>query len=148
MEATAHLRFLRMAPRKIAVVAQLVRGKPAGQAIGILGFTPRAAAKPLKKLLESAVANATDRSKGAVDIDKLFIKHISVDQGPTRRTYLPRAMGRATPLHKKTSHVHVILSDGAEVKAAAPEPKKAKAKTEAAPKTEKKASKKTEEKKG
>ncbi len=126
-----------MAPRKLAVVASLVRGKPAGQAIGILAFTPRAAAKPLKKLIESAVANATDRSKGSVDIDKLVIKHISVDQGPTRRTYLPRAMGRATRVNKKTSHVHVILSDGA-----------AQAAPKQAPKTEKKTTtKKTAEKK-
>jgi large subunit ribosomal protein L22 len=131
-----------MAPRKLAVVASLVRGKPAGQAIGILAFTQRAAAKPLKKLLESAVANATDRSKGSVDIDKLFIKHISVDQGPTSRRYLPRAMGRATRVNKKTSHVHVILSDGSVVQAAAPEPKKAAPKAEKKPKSTKTAEKK------
>jgi len=141
MESTAHLRFLRMAPRKLAVVASLVRGKPAGQAIGILGFTARAAAKPLKKLIESAVANATDLSKGSVDIDKLFIKHISVDQGPTGRRYLPRAMGRATRVNKKTSHVHVILSDGAEIQAKATE-KKAPAKTEKKTTTKKTAEKK------
>lgn len=141
MESTAHLRFLRMAPRKLAVVASLVRGKPAGQAIGILSFTARAAAKPLKKLIESAVANATDLSKGSVDIDKLFVKHISVDQGPTGRRYLPRAMGRATRVNKKTSHVHVILSDGAKV--AAPEQKAPAAKAE-----KKTTTKKTAEKKG
>jgi large subunit ribosomal protein L22 len=116
-----------MAPRKLAVVASLVRGKPVGAAIGILTYTPRAAAKPVKKLLESAVANATDLSKGAVDIDKLMITHISVDQGPTSRRYLPRAMGRATRMNKKTSHVHVVLSDGASVKAAPKSEPKAKA---------------------
>ena len=111
MEASAHLRFLRMAPRKVSVIAELVRGKTVGQAVGILQFTSRAAARPVKKLIESAIANATDLSKGSVDIDKLFVKSISVDQGPTARRFMPRAMGRATPIHKKTSHVHVVLSD-------------------------------------
>ena len=111
MEATAHLRFLRMAPRKVSVVAALVRGKSVGAAVSILQYTPRAAAKPVKKLIESAIANATDRSKGSVDIDKLFVKAISVDQGPTARRFMPRAMGRATRVNKKTSHVHVVLAD-------------------------------------
>lgn len=111
MESTAHLRHLRMAPRKVSVVVALVRGKQVGAAINILRFTKRAAAKPVQKLLESAVANATDRSKGSVDIDQLIVKHISVDQGPTARRYMPRAMGRATRINKKTSHVHVVLSD-------------------------------------
>ncbi len=111
MEASAHLRFARMAPRKISVVAALVRGLQVGQAINTLTWTKRAAALPVKKLIESAVANATDLSKGQVDVDKLFIKSISVDQGPTGRRFMPRAMGRATPINKKTSHVHVVVSD-------------------------------------
>ncbi len=113
MEATAHLRFFRMTPRKLSVVAALVRGKPVGDAIAILKFTNRAAAVPVKKLIESAVANATHRSKGQVDIDRLVVKTISVDQGPTQRRYMPRAMGRATRINKKSSHIHVVLSDGA-----------------------------------
>ena len=112
MEATAHLRHLRMAPRKLQVVVALVRGKPVGDAIAILKFTQRAAALPVRKLIESAVANATDLSKGQVDIDKLVVKSISVDQGPTQRRYMPRAMGRATRINKKSSHVHVVLADG------------------------------------
>jgi large subunit ribosomal protein L22 len=111
MEATAHLRHLRMAPRKVSVVAALVRGKPVGAAVSILQYTNRAAARPVKKLIESAIANATDRSKGSVDIDKLYVKAISVDQGPTSRRFMPRAMGRATRVNKKTSHVHVVLTD-------------------------------------
>jgi large subunit ribosomal protein L22 len=117
MEATAHLRHLTMAPRKLSVVAALVRGKPVGAAISILTFTKRAAARPVKKLLESAIANATDRSKGQVDIDKLYVKHISVDQGPTSRRFMPRAMGRASRINKKTSHVHVVLTDDKKAKA-------------------------------
>ncbi len=100
-----------MAPRKLAVVATLVRGKPVGQAVSILQYTNRAAAIPLKKLIESAIANATDLSKGQVDIDKLVVQHISVDQGPSSRRFMPRAMGRATRVLKKTSHVHVVVSD-------------------------------------
>ncbi|HEX5749103.1 MAG TPA: 50S ribosomal protein L22 [Archangium sp.] len=113
MESKAHLRFLRMSPRKVSTVAALVRGKPVGQALNILRFTSRAAAVPVAKLIKSAVANATDLSKGQVDVDRLIVKTISVDQGPTQRRYMPRAMGRATRINKKTSHIHVVLEEAA-----------------------------------
>ncbi|MDQ3266121.1 MAG: 50S ribosomal protein L22 [Myxococcota bacterium] len=113
MESKAHLRNLRLAPRKVSLVVALVRGKNVGAALGILKFTKKAAAKPVAKLIASAVANATDLSKGEVDVDKLFVKTISVDQGPTSRRYMPRAMGRATRINKKTSHIHVVLADAA-----------------------------------
>ena len=83
MESTAHLRYVRMSPRKIAVVVDLVRGKPVSEALNILQFTKRAAARPVAKLIKTAVANATDLSKGQVDVDTLYVKTISVDQGPT-----------------------------------------------------------------
>jgi large subunit ribosomal protein L22 len=111
MESKAHLRYLRMSPRKVSVVAALVRGKSVGSALNILKFTKRSAALPVAKLIRSAVANATDLSKGQVDVDTLYIKSISVDQGPSQRRFLPRAMGRATPMVKKTSHVHVVLEE-------------------------------------
>jgi large subunit ribosomal protein L22 len=110
MESKAHLRYLRIAPRKVGQVAALVRGKQVGAALNILKFTRKHAAKPLSKLIKSAVANASDLSKGEVDIDTLYVKHISVDQGPSQRRYMPRAMGRATRVNKKTSHVHVVLA--------------------------------------
>jgi large subunit ribosomal protein L22 len=113
MESKAHLRFLSMSPRKVSTVAALVRGKPVGQALNILRFTSRAAALPVAKLIKSAVANATDLSKGQVDVDKLVVKTISVDQGPTQRRYMPRAMGRASRINKKTSHIHVVLAEAA-----------------------------------
>ena len=113
MESKAHLRFLRMSPRKVSLVAALVRGKPVEQALNILRFTRRAAAVPVAKLIKSAVANATDLSKGQVDVDKLVVKTISVDQGPTQRRYMPRAMGRATRINKKSSHIHVVLAEAA-----------------------------------
>jgi large subunit ribosomal protein L22 len=100
-----------MAPRKISVVATLVRGKNVGAALNILKFTKRAAARPVAKLIKSAVANATDLSKGQVDVDRLYVKAISVDQGPTAKRFMPRAMGRASPIHKKTAHVHVVLAE-------------------------------------
>ena len=111
MESTAHLRFLRMSPRKISTVAALIRGKPVEAALNILKFTKRAAARPMEKLIKSAVANATDKSKGQVDVDTLYVKTVSVDQGPTQRRFMPRAMGRATPIKKKTAHVHVVLAE-------------------------------------
>jgi len=111
MEAKAHLRYLRIAPRKVSLVVALVRGKAVGSALSILKFTRKAAAKPVAKLIKSAVANATDLSKGEVDVDRLFVKSITVDQGPTARRYMPRAMGRATRINKKSSHVHVTVAE-------------------------------------
>lgn len=111
MESTAHLRYLRMSPRKVSTVAALVRGKNVESALNILRFTRRAAAIPVAKLIKSAVANATDKSKGQVDVDSLYVKTISVDQGPTARRFMPRAMGRASRINKKSSHVHVVLAE-------------------------------------
>jgi large subunit ribosomal protein L22 len=110
MESKAHLRYLRIAPRKVGQVAALVRGKQVGAALNILKFTRKHAAKPLEKLIKSAIANATDLFKDEVDIDTLYVKAISVDQGPSQRRYMPRAMGRATKVSKKSSHVHVVLA--------------------------------------
>lgn len=110
MNSTAKLRHLRVAPRKVRAVADLVRGKRVGDAINLLQFTPKAAAKPVAKLLRSAVANAVQASK-EVDVDRLMIEAITVDQGPSLRRFMPRAMGRASKILKKTSHVSVILSN-------------------------------------
>ena len=77
----------------------------------MLRFMPKVAATPVRKLIQSAVANATDLHKSGVDIDRLFVQTITVDQGPTGRRFMPRAMGRATRINKKTSHVHVVVSD-------------------------------------
>jgi large subunit ribosomal protein L22 len=111
MQSQARLRHLRIAPRKVRIVADLVRGKPVGQALAILKYTPKAASKPVEKLLKSAIANAEDLSKGQVDVDRLFVRIIHVDQGPMMRRFLSRAMGRATRVNKKTSHVTVVLAD-------------------------------------
>ena len=111
MESKAALRYLRIAPRKVRLVGELVRGQPVGKALAILRYTPKAASKPIEKLLRSAIANAEDLSKGQVDVDRLVVRRFLVDQGPTMRRFMPRAMGRANRVNKKTSHVTVVLSD-------------------------------------
>lgn len=109
MEAKANLRYLRMAPRKVRLVADLVRGRDVNEAIQILSFLNKKAALIVKKLVQSAVANADQ--KKTIDVDTLYIKHLTVDQGPTLKRYMPRAMGRASEIKKKTSHVNLVLEE-------------------------------------
>ena len=104
----AKLRFLRISARKTRLVADLVRGKHVEEAINILSFTPRAASEPVRKLIESAVANAEAKD---ADVDALYVKEITVDEGPTLRRFRPRAMGRATRINKRTSHVTCVLAE-------------------------------------
>src|SRR5512146_1127554 len=104
----ASLHFLRIAPRKVRLVANEVRGQKVGDALALLKFTSQAAAAPLSKLLRSAVANAEQKG-GRVDVDALFVKTLTVDQGPKLRRFMARAMGRAYRVEKKTSHVYVEL---------------------------------------
>jgi len=109
MEVRARLRFVRTAPRKARLVADLIRGKKSEEALNILTFTQKAAAKILIKVLKSAIANATQRKN--MDIDRLYIKKITVDQGPTLKRYTPRALGRATMIRKRTSHITIVLDE-------------------------------------
>ncbi len=111
MESSALLRFARVAPRKVRVVAKLIRGKPVDEAVNILMYANRATAPLLKKLLVSAIANAEDKSKGSLDTDSLVVQEVAVDQGPTLKRWRPRAMGRATRINKRTSHIRIVLSD-------------------------------------
>ena len=108
----ASLSFLRVAPRKVRLVADNVRGRPVGEALAMLKYTPQSAAKPLAKLLRSAVANAEQKG-GHVDVDALYVKTLTVDGGPKMRRFMPRAMGRAFRIEKRTSHVYVELGTGA-----------------------------------
>ncbi len=109
MSVKASLNFARMAPRKIRLVVDLVRGKDVNEAIQILSFTNKKSAPIVKKLIQSAIANADQ--KKTIDVDTLFVKHISVDQGPTLKRYMPRAMGRASEIKKKTSHINLVLEE-------------------------------------
>ena len=104
----ASLSFLRIAPRKVRLVADQVRGMRVGDALAVLKYRPQSAAKPLAKLLRSAVANAGNHG-GRVDVDALLVKTLTVDQGPKMRRFMPRAQGRAYRVEKKTSHVYVEL---------------------------------------
>jgi large subunit ribosomal protein L22 len=111
----AKLSNLRIAPRKVRIVADLIRGQSVGAALGVLKFTSKAAAKPLAKLLRSAVANA-EQGDQTVDVDQLLVHTITVDQGPTQRRFMPRAMGRASRINKKTSHVQIVLENRPEAR--------------------------------
>ncbi len=98
-----------MTPRKMMTVANNIRGKQVQAAIDYLTFCRRRAARPLLKLVKSAVANASH--KGGVDIDNLYIKELLVDKGPTMRRWMPRARGMATPVLKRASHVKLVLAE-------------------------------------
>ncbi|MDI7261664.1 MAG: 50S ribosomal protein L22 [Thermodesulfobacteriota bacterium] len=109
MEVSARLRFVQMSPQKARLVADLVRGKGSEEAMNILSFTKKAAARVIRKLLKSAIANANQ--KKTLHIDHLYIKKIAVDQGPTSKRFTPRALGRATTIRKRTSHITIVLDE-------------------------------------
>jgi len=109
MESIARARYIRISPRKTRLVADMIRGKTADAARKTLLFTPKSAARVLKKVLDSAVANA--ENKGDIDVDTLYVKRIFIDQGPVWKRYRPRAMGRATLIRKKTSHITIVLDE-------------------------------------
>jgi large subunit ribosomal protein L22 len=108
-EARATGRFVRIAPRKARIVADLIREKPVSEALEILAFTKKRGAMVLRALLDSAVANA--RVKYKADVDSLVVTRIMVDQGPASRRFRPRAMGRASRVNKFTSHIHIFVAD-------------------------------------
>jgi large subunit ribosomal protein L22 len=113
MEARAELRYLRITPRKVRVVADLIRGKKVDQALAQLAYVEKRAALPVAKLLRSAVANADQASKGQIDVDRLYVRELQVGQGPSLRRFMPRAMGRAFKVMKKTSHISIVIGDEA-----------------------------------
>src|SRR4051794_39607363 len=114
MESTAKLRYLRITPRKVRVVADLIRGKNVNAALAQLAYVEKRAAEPVAKLLRSAVANAEQAAKDQnLDVDRLTVKELMVDQGPSLRRFMPRAMGRAFKVLKKTSHISLTISDEA-----------------------------------
>lgn len=110
MEAQAKARFVRIAPRKARIIVDLIHGKNAAEAVEFLKFTPRSGAKIIGKVLGSAVANAQQKAAG-VNVDALRVKEAFVDEGPAKfmRRWRPRAMGRATRITKKTSHITIVL---------------------------------------
>ncbi len=109
MEARAVAKFMRISPRKVRLVAENIKGRPVEDALNILKFTPKKAADVLSKVLYSALANA-EQTPG-VDVDSLMVSNVEVNEGPTWKRIMPRAMGRAYRIRKRTSHITVWVKD-------------------------------------
>ncbi|KSW20702.1 MULTISPECIES: 50S ribosomal protein L22 [Cellulomonas] len=113
MEAKAKARFVRVTPQKARRVVDLIRGKQAAEAVAVLKFAPQAAAEPVLKTVQSAVANAVEgakRNSERLDEADLYISEVFVDEGPTLKRFRPRAQGRAGRIMKRTSHITVVIS--------------------------------------
>ena len=113
MEATAKARYVRISPRKARRVIDLIRGMPVSEARRVLTFSNLGAAPQVRKVLNSAIANAEQRP--GVVADNLVVARTFVDEGPTLKRFRPRALGRATPVRKRTSHITVIVETVGEV---------------------------------
>ena len=111
MEARAIAKHIRIAPRKIRIVVDLIRGKNIGEAFAILKFTPKVGAEVVEKVLKSAVANAEENYD--MNVDNLYVSEVFVDQGPTLKRIHPRSRGQAFKIIKRTSHVTVVVKERA-----------------------------------
>lgn len=109
MQAKAVARTVRIAPRKVRLVIDLIRGKKIGEALAILEFTPKAASPVLTKVLKSAIANA-EHNYG-MDINDLVVSEAYANEGPTLKRFRPRAKGAASAINKRTSHITIVVSD-------------------------------------
>lgn len=107
IEIKAHLNYLRMSPRKVRLVASLIKGRGVKNAENLLHNTTKRSAHPLQKLLNSAVANAKHNFQ--IDKDSLFVKNILINKGPTFKRFLPRARGSASKINKRSSHITIVL---------------------------------------
>ncbi len=113
LEATARAMHVRVTPQKARRVVALIRGKQATEAVAVLRFAPQAASEPIRKVVESAIANArvkADLSSESFDERTLVISSAFVDEGPTMKRFRPRAQGRASRINKRTSHITVVLA--------------------------------------
>ena len=109
MEAKAVVKNIRISPQKARLVADMIRGKHVDNALNTLKFTPKKGARIVRKIVESAVANASQNE--AIDVDTLFVKKIFIDGGPMLKRIRPRAMGRASRILKRSSHITVVLDE-------------------------------------
>ena len=112
-QAKAIARTVRIAPRKVRLVVDLIRGKQIGEAVAILRHTPKAASPVVEKVLKSAVANAEHNYE--LDMNNLVVSEVFVDEGPTLKRFRPRAQGRASAINKRTSHITIVVSEKKEV---------------------------------
>jgi large subunit ribosomal protein L22 len=129
MEAKAIARYVRVTPRKADQVLQLIRAKRVDHATEILLFTPKHVARTIRKVLQSAVANAV-AMEGKINVENLHVKQAVAHAGPTMKRILPRAQGRATPLLKRTSHITIVVEGEAPEEAPAPTRRRRAAKAE------------------
>jgi large subunit ribosomal protein L22 len=113
MEAQATAKFIRVSPQKARLVADLIRGKKAGEAINILRFTKKRVSGQIEKVLRSAIANAEQKSE-TVDVDRLVVSRAYVNEGPRMKRTRPAPMGRAYRYQRRLSHITVAVSEGAE----------------------------------
>jgi len=113
MQAKTLIRTIKMSPRKMRAVANIVRGRQVEPALATLDAMPKKAARIIAKAVRSAAANAEDLSGGEVDFDQLRIDRITIDGGPMIKRWMPRSMGRANRINHRTSHLAVVLSDEA-----------------------------------
>jgi large subunit ribosomal protein L22 len=132
-EAIATARFIRMSPTKVRQVVDLIRGRQIDDARRVLAFTQRGASAPVRKVLESAIANA-ENNRGLPG-DELWVVRTWVDEGPTLRRFRPRALGRATRIRKRTSHISIVVGRREEEQPERPPRKKTTAKKTTAKKT-------------
>lgn len=103
------MNYIRISPYKVRLIAGTVKGKSVSEALAILEHSKQKAGHPLWKLLKSAIANASENHE--MDADALTVKNVIVDEGPTIKRWMPRAMGRATPIRKRTSKITIIVAD-------------------------------------
>ena len=111
-DASAIQRSARQSPYKMRLVIDQIRGKNVNEALGLLRFSKKHAAKQIEKTLNSAVANAEHAARQnneSLDVDELYVKHAIVNEGPKIKRFMPAAQGRATPIQKRTSHVHIVV---------------------------------------
>lgn len=114
MQARALAKNVGMSPRKMRMVIDLIRGRSVNEAYSILKFSKKAATTPIEKALRSAVANAQQKADAQgtyLDVDDLVVREAFVNEGPTMKRFSPRAMGRATPIMKRSSHVTIIVDE-------------------------------------
>jgi large subunit ribosomal protein L22 len=109
MQAKANARYIRIAPRKVQLIMDLIRGKEVGEAIAILRHTSKSASPVVEKVLNSAIANAEHNY--SMDPNKLVISEAYANPGPTMKRFRPRAMGRASRINKRTSHITLVVSE-------------------------------------
>ena len=113
-DVRAFQRTTRQSPYKMRLVIDQIRGKDVNEALALLTFSKKHAAKQIEKVLKSAVANAEFKAREAgesLDTDRLYVKHAVINEGPKLKRFMPAAMGRATPIQKRTSHVEIVVAE-------------------------------------